>query len=205
MLSYPKSKQTKKPKRKTPKTKSICVECGEIWRGSQPEHEMSCEAWKVITFRKNKTDKQMYEAALDFICREITKWRDGVVCVINDGYCNDESHWGHVIPQGRSAYLVYELSNSFRQCAKHNELHRGVQYPYLNWYERKWGKLSLIMLEKERQERKGGRNAGELRDTLRFYVDMWKMRNLARTTEEKVSMGYYGGIIKEAWIKEGRI
>lgn len=182
------------------------MECGEIWRGRDEYHDPDCrQSIKVITFRKNKTNKQMYEAALDHICRLLTQWRDGVTCVINDGYCNSESHWGHVVPQGRSAYLVYELSNSFRQCAKHNELHRGVQHPYLDWYRRTWGNKALQMLEDARIEHKGGRNEQELFDLLLDYVKLWDYRYFVQGTEDMVSKGYYGEIIKKAWIQEGRI
>ncbi len=202
----PAPKPTKKPKPKTPKGKSICVECGEIWRGKNEVHEPGCRnSIRAISFRNNKTDKQMYEAALDHMCRLITTWRDGCTCVINDSYCNDVSNWGHVVPQGRNAYLIYELSNSFRQCAKHNELHRGVQYPYLEWYRRTWGNLAEKMLEEARVQHKGGRNAQELFELLLEYVKLWSYRYFANTIEEKVKNGYYGDIIREAWIKEGRI
>jgi hypothetical protein len=196
-----------KAKKKTPKTKSVCVECGEIWRGKEVVHDTDClKALPVITFRKNKTDKQMYEAALDHICRIITEWRDGgVMCVIHDYNCGRISQWGHVVPQGANAYLVYELSNSFRQSDTCNLLHRSVQYPYLNWYKRTFGSLAADMLDDARKEHKNGRNAQELFDLLIRYVEMYFNRHSYHNMDEKVAAGYYGEIIKEAWVKEGRI
>ncbi len=201
----PKPKPERKPKGKP--TKSICVECGTIWRGKDEEHEPDCRnGIKVITFRKNKTEKQMYEAALDHMCGLITTWRDEeVMCVIHDYKCGRYGTWGHVIPQGANAWLVYELSNSARQSDTCNLLHRSVQDPYYRWYKDKFGTRAFDMLIEAWKTNKNGRNAHELFELLLEYVELWNYRHFAVTMELKVSKGYYGSIIREAWIKEGRI
>lgn len=197
-----------KSKRKAkPKSKSICVECGEIWRGPEPMHMPTCtQSLRVIRFKKvNKTDKQMYEAALDDICRLLTAWRDGVMCVIHGNGCGEISQWGHVIPQGANSYLIYELSNSFRQSDKCNLTHRMVQAPYYDWYKATWGLRAYNMLKEAWQTQKGGRK--DLPQLLMQYVDLYMNRHRYSVTnrEELVTAGYYGEIIKEAWIKDGRI
>lgn len=201
----PKPKPEKKPKKT--RTKSICVECGTIWRGNDEVHEPGCRnKIKVITFRKNKTEKQMYEAALDHICGILTNWRDGgVMCVIHDYDCGQYRNWGHVIPQGANAWLIYELSNSFSQSNTCNLLHRSVQDPYYRWYKETFGITAYNMLIDAWKTKKSGRNAHELFELLIEYVRLWNYRFYAETIADKVATGYYGKIIKEAWIKDGKI
>jgi len=208
MVAKPKPTKKDRPKKAKP-TKGICPQCAFIFRGT-PEHYSHCQREaKPIVFRKNKTDKQMYEAALDYYCREITTWRDGCMCVIHEGReCGRVSQWGHVFPQGSSAFLVYELSNSFRQSDTCNLLHRSVQAPYYDWYKETFGGLAYKMLVNSWQSNVGhGLNAEELRDKLIEYGDLYELRHsfTNATLEDKVEAGFYGSIIREAWIKEGRI
>lgn len=198
----------RKSKRKTkPKSKSICVECGEIWRGPEPMHMPTCtKSLRVIRFNKvNKTDKQMYEAALDEICRLLTAWRDGVMCVIHGFGCGNTPQWGHVVPQGANSYLVYELGNGFQQSDTCNLIHRMVQAPYYDWYRNTWGARAYKMLIEAWQTQKGGRK--DLASLLLRYVDLYMNRHKYSITNkaELVRDGYYGEIIQEAWRKDGRI
>lgn len=197
----------RKSKRKTkPKSKSICVECGEIWRGAEPMHMPTCtESIKVIRFNKNKTDKQMYEAALDHICKLLTAWRDGVMCVIHGFGCGNTPQWGHVIPQNSNAYLIYDLGNAFCQSDTCNLIHRMVQAPYYDWYKATWGLRAYNMLIDTWRNEKGGRK--DLPQLLLHYVDLYMNRYQYSITNkaELVNAGYYGDIIREAWVKDGRI
>jgi len=160
--------------------------------------------------RKVKTNRQKLILEISNLCREITIWRDGCTCVlsgVDGGRCNDVSQWGHVIPQGASGYLKHNLSNSFRQCGSHNKLHTNNQLIYLNWYRHKFGNLAFDMLTEASKK-----------TYHKFIVpDLWTMRDeLKRLIESEYLMngtdlaglvfeGYYGSIIREAWIKEGRI
>jgi len=207
-LSKPKPTKKDRPKKAKP-TKGICPQCAYIFRGT-PEHYPHCQKEiPVIVFRKNKTDRQMYKEALDSLCRLITTWRDGCTCVLSEvdgGKCSNVSQWGHVIPQGGSAYLVYELSNSFRQCSSHNKIHDDVNpLIYPDWYANKWGSRALKML-KDAQRHEDYETA-ELRDMVITYSDLYDMRFSfsSSTLADKVEAGFYGSIIREAWIKEGRI
>ncbi len=201
-----------KAKKKTPKVKGICPECAFIFRGT-PDHYPFCgRQLPVIVFRKNKTDRQLYKEALDSLCRLITTWRDGCTCVLADvdgGKCSNQSQWGHVIPQGGSAYLVYELSNSFRQCSSHNKIHDDVNpLIYPSWYKSRFGGLALEMLKQAQiDNRNKDYDTEDLRNMVIAYFDLYDMRFSfsSSTTQDKVIAGYYGSIIYEAWIKEGKI
>ena len=213
-LPHPKPKPTKGMRlkaKKKPKTKGICPQCAFIFRGT-PEHYPHCsKEIPVIVFRKNKTDRQLYKEALDSLCRLTTIWRDGCKCVLSSSggvQCGHQSHWGHVIPQGRSAFLVYELSNSFRQCDNHNNLHRFVQATYYDWYQARWGRLAYKTLVETWEANKGiDYSTAELKDMVIAYSDLYDMRHSfsSSTLEDRVQAGFYGSIIREAWIKEGKI
>lgn len=160
--------------------------------------------------KKQKTNRQKLIAEISDLCRKLTIWRDGCTCVlsgVDGGRCNDVSQWGHVIPQGASGFLKHSLSNSFRQCGSHNKLHVTNQIVYLNWYTRTFGKRAFDLLTEASKV-----------TYHKFYInDLWEMRdnlNLLwdnRTTltganmTELVYAGYYGDIIREAWVKDGKI
>ncbi len=209
----PAPKPVRKPKGKKFKGKTICIQCGFIVRGSKGEHFPHCpQEFGTITVRTGKTDKQMREMACDELCRRIVEWRDGCICVLSgiDGAkCSQVPNWGHVIPQGGSAYLVYELSNSFRQCSAHNIIHAQINpLLYGKWYREKWGKTAYDMLEAAQRENTGKHlNAEDLHNTLVELSDLYDLRWTfsVATLEDKVEAGFYGHIIREAWIKEGRI
>ena len=208
----PKPKPTRESRKLKPKRMtSVCVECGSWWRGgaSEETHKLDCtKSLPVIVKRERKTERQMVCEALDDICRKITTWRDGVMCVIHGNGCGQQSQWGHVIPQNASSFLVYNLSNSFRQSDTCNLLHRSVQLPYYSWYEGKFGRLALKMLKEAwLNQPKGGLSTVELWELLERYVVMYQSRNqyAVHDLQELVQAGYYGDIIREAWVKEGRI
>ena len=194
-----------------PKVTSICVSCGSMWRGGKAyeEHDPECtREHPVIVKNANKTERQMFSEALDYVCRELTKWRDGIRCVIHGDACGRYSEWGHVIPQGSCSYLVYELSNSFRQSDTCNQIHRFVQAPYYDWYKAKFGQTAYKMLvEAWRNAPKGGQSTQELIELLPRLVDLYDRRYAMNgaTIEQLVEARYYGDIIREAWVKEGRI
>ncbi len=154
----------------------------------------------------------MYEAACDLLCKMVIEWRDGVTCVLADvdgSACSIIPNWGHVIPQGGSAFLVYELSNSFRQCSAHNLIHDKVNPEiYLGWYGQKWGKLARTMLKDSQIEhRNQGFGVSDLKDKLGDLNVLYDLRFSfsGSSIEQLVEAGYYGEIIQGAWVKEGKI
>lgn len=206
----PAPKPTRPPKGKKRYKIGVCPQCGYIWK-TTPEHFLHCQKeLDQIAFivPPKKTKKQMYEAACDQLCRLITEWRDGCKCVINNKDCGRVSQWGHIIPQNYSAILVYELSNSARQCDSHNIMHRHIQEPYYNWLKGTFGATAYRMLFEAWEENRGKHyNERELFDKLVELSDLYDMRHSfgSATIEEKVEAGFYGDIIREAWIKDGRI
>lgn len=212
MVAKPKPTKATRKKSSKPKTKGICPQCAFIFRG-KPEHYPHCgQELAPIVFRVNKTDRQLYQEALDQLCRLITTWRDGCTCVLSsvDGAkCSAQSQWGHVIPQGGSAMLVYELSNSFRQCSAHNKIHDKVNpMIYFDWYSETFGHRALKMLKNAQIQFRGvGHSEADLRNMVIAYFDLYDMRFSfsTATTQDKVEAGYYGQVIREAWIKEGKI
>ena len=160
--------------------------------------------------KKVKTNRQKLILEISDLCRKLTTWRDGCICVlceVDGGRCNDVSQWGHVIPQGASGYLKHNLSNSFRQCGSHNKIHTNNQAIYLNWYRRKFGNLAFEMLteaSKKTYHKFTVPDLWQMRDELKKLVDNTYL--MAGTDiAGLVFEGYYGSIIREAWIKEGRI
>ena len=210
MPAKPKPTKQKRLKKKKAIT-SICVQCGYLWHGGAEfeEHDPECtRELPVIVKNSRKTERQMVSEALDHVCRELTKWRDGVRCVIHGDACGRYSEWGHVIPQGSCSYLVYELSNSFRQSEACNLKHRFVQLDYFDWYRHKWGNTAMQMLKDAwHNAPKGGLSTQELVELLAHHVELYDSRHIytIATLEEKVAAGFYGDIIYNAWAKDGRI
>jgi len=210
----PKPKPTRlmKGKRKTvKKITSMCADCGSWWRGGKEFeiHDPECtRELPVIVKNARKTERQMICEALDYVFRELTKWRDGIRCVIHGDMCGTRSEWGHVIPQGSCSYLVYEPSNSFRQSDTCNQIHRFVQAPYYDWYKAKFGQTAYKMLiEAWKNAPKGGNSTQELIEMLPKYVELYKNRFAMNgaTLEQLVEAGFYGEIIQDAWKYDGRI
>ena len=164
--------------------------------------------------RPPKTNRKKLTDRLDDLCRELTKWRDGVLCVevdIDCGHCYGVSQWGHVIPQANSAWLKHDPGNSFRQCSGHNGLHSRKQNDsiYYIWFASKFGPAALLALRNVAKEHanKKRRTIPELQEQLaelqRLYDD--RHSHGTDTLEELVKAGYYGDIVKTCWVEEGKI
>lgn len=203
----------KSAKRKKGHWHGICPMCGEISHSKQEiKHDFYCTGEiPLIAVKKNQTDRQLLCMALDELCRRITTWRDGCNCVLGEtdgGRCSNDSTWGHVIPQGSNSYLIYNLSNSFRQCSTHNGIHRFVQLTYHLWYQMKFGKLALAILEKEKNDHpRSNFSVADYREILVELSMMYQNRYAysTATMTEKVAAGFYGSVIRDAWIKEGKV
>ena len=160
--------------------------------------------------RKQKTNRQKLVSQISNLCRKITKWRDGCICVLSEvdgSRCNEVSQWGHVVAQGASGFLKHSLSNSFRQCGSHNTIHNHNSLIYNNWYRHKFGNRAIDMLEKASYityYKFTIPELWEMRDNLQsLYEKRFEMNGA--TLEKLIEAGYYGEIIQEAWRKDGRI
>lgn len=191
------------------KKTGICPQCGFIWKEQETHYQHCQREMKSLTFLKPKSKRQLYNEAMDHLCRLIVEWRDGCTCVIADSKCSNIPNWGHVIPQGGCATLVHNLSNSFRQCSSHNKIHDKINpLIYSEWYRSRWGSLALEMLKQAQVDNPiDTRTEMDLWNTLIELSDLYDMRYgfSVSSIEEKVEAGFYGPIIREAWINEGRI
>ena len=209
---HPKPKPGRAKKAKS-HMRGVCLQCGFIW-DTTPEHFPYCpKELGDIRFRSKpyKTKTQIYKMALDQICRNLVEWRDGVTCVlaeVDGSKCSNVPNWGHVIPQGGSTFLVYEPSNWFRQCSAHNKIHDKVNpLIYTEWYRHKWGNTALEMLKQAQIDNRAvDWNDRDYFDWLIELSELYDMRHAfgSATIEQKVTAGFYGTIIREAWIKDGR-
>lgn len=202
-------KPTRPPKAKKSKKNGICPQCGFIWKLEEAHYPHCQRDMKCLVFLKTKTRRWLYNEAMDALCRLIVEWRDGCTCVIADSKCSNVPNWGHVIPQNGCAVLVHNLSNSFRQCSSHNKIHDKINpLIYTEWYRHQFGNLALEMLKLAQMDNPiDTRTDDELFSQLVDLSDLYDMRFgfSVSTIEEKVEAGFYGYIIREAWIKDGRI
>jgi len=212
MKSKPKPTRADRPKKNRNHVHGICPNCGVITHGTSPFHNGNClREVEYITVRKNQTERQLLNMALDKMCRELTFWRDGVACVLRNtdgGQCNQVIQWGHVIPQGSSAYLVHNYSNAFCQCGTHNFLHdKKAPMIYLDWYRETFGLTAYKMLKAAGLAKFEGFGIVDLYEKLadvnNLYSQRYQFGNENMAT--KIFAGYYGNIIREAWIKDGKI
>ena len=121
--------------------------------------------------------------------------------------CREGVQWGHVVPQGKSPKLVYDLGNVFPQCPNHNLMHYRKDPMYNNWYTVQWGETAfndLCMFLRENTGKKY--SLVDLEEMICKYEKMLEEKNYVNhNTKELVSKGYYGEIIRNAWMKDGKI
>jgi hypothetical protein len=207
----PAPKPGKKSKSKKKTRRGICFECGYLWETS-PEHYDFCSGDDNLTTYtiKKRADVETFlvKEALDYLMRELVAWRDGVTCVTPTGRCSNVPQWGHVIPQGANSYLVYNLSNSFRQCSNHNFEHSRDNQLYYDWYRQAWGHTAWRMLNEVKEANRI--NTLTLWSYLNLRQELWDLydsryKYSVHNREVLVEAGFFGPIIKEAWVKDGRI
>ena len=175
----------------------------------KPVRERKPRKAKVIPRRKQ------LEQQLEAIVKLIVFWRDGCQCVeheIDGGRCGGKLNWGHFIPRSRSKYLKYDLA-TFVQCDSHNLIHdsrkTGGGDPIFGLsFVQTFGVAALEALSKAQREHIDGKvqTILELEELLTHYDDLYQCQYFVNTDiPSRIAAGYYGEIIKNAWIKEGRI
>src|SRR5689334_15222180 len=69
----------------------------------------------------SKPRRKVLEAQLKDLCIMLITWRDGQECVMKGrGKCGNGLMWNHLVAQGKSPWLVYELGNIHLGCGVHN-------------------------------------------------------------------------------------
>ena len=165
--------------------------------------------------KASKPLRKVLEAQLEAIVKLIVFWRDGSQCVegeIDGGRCGNVMQWGHFVPRSRSKFLKYDLA-TFVQCNNHNLIHdsrkTGGGDPVFGlWFVKKFGVTALEMLHQTQRENSDGSNRTipELEEMLAHYEKLYQNRfYVSLDTHSLIAAGYYGDIIREAWVKEGRI
>jgi len=196
---------------KKSKMRGICPRCGQI--GPKPlQHLPDCPQDFPITYHtKNKTPRQRLQEALEVMCKAVVFWRDGDrTCVISDmdgGRCGGGRQWGHVLARTSSAWLKYDLGNTFAQCATHNRIHPDDPI-YYDWWRAKFGRRAWERLNQTmRAFQNCDHTLSELEDMLDNLNTLYDERFYHGTDSltELVRAGYYGEVVKVAWIEEGRI
>jgi len=170
---------------------------------------------KPVRERKHKAKvmprrKQLAQQIEDIV-RLIVFWRDGSECIEKelDGVrCGGCLQWGHYIPRQQSRWLKYDLGNSFPQCRNHNNLHdKGAQTMGV-WFGATFGTPAALAMEAERDahRNKPQKTIPELEEMLTHYDDLYQRRYFVDTDiPSRIAAGYYGDVIKNTWIKEGRL
>jgi len=160
--------------------------------------------------KTRKPPRKALMRKLDAICRQIVAWRNET-CVEADMdgcHCGGVLQWGHVIPQGQSSWLKHDLSNSARQCAYHNLRHKYGDPIYFIWYAARFGTKSLIALREVSAAQAGKkRTIPELEEQLAALTRLYEERfsHGTDTLAELVEAGYYGEVVRDVWVKEGRV
>lgn len=161
------------------------------------------------TRRTAKSRRKILEGQLEAIIKEIVFWRDGQQCVekeIDGARCGNGLQWGHYVPRKQSAWLKYSLV-TFCQCGSHNYLHDKGAQTMATWFAMTFGTLAMQRIEEDVREHRGkDRTIAELEDMLQDYDTMFDTRYyVGLDLCSLVEAGFYGQVIRQAWIDEGRI
>jgi len=151
--------------------------------------------------RKATPRRKVLEGQLEAIVKMIVFWRDSQMCVqqATDGArCGNGLTWGHYIAQKQSAWLRYDLGNSFCQCGNHNLLDFHGDKSYATWYTATFGQVAAEAMQAEARAHSGKpqRTIQELEMMLAQYDTLYQDRFFA--PEEiggRVAAGYYGTVI----------
>lgn len=167
---------------------------------------------KTTTKASRKPRRKVLEAQLEEMVKLIVHWRDGSLCVLRDidgGRCGGKVNWGHFIPRSRSKYLKYDLA-TFIQCDSHNLIHdsrkTGGGDPIFGlWFSETFGLPALrAMSEIQRSHTgtEGKHSIPELEAMLDHYDQLYQNRYTVNLdTDSLVEAGYYGEVVKAAYIK----
>lgn len=162
---------------------------------------------------KVKSRRKILEQQLEAMVKQIIFWRDGQECVqhgLDGARCGNGLMWGHYVAQKQSHWLKYDLGNVFVQCGNHNLLDHNGDKSYSVWFANTFGQEAANATVMCGIEHRGiKRTIAELEEMLAHYDHLFENRFYAdengNLLNELVKAGYYGYIIKAAWIKDGKL
>jgi hypothetical protein len=168
---------------------------------------------KTSVKRRNKSQnrRKILEKQIEEMVKLIVCWRDGATCVMNGfGGCGNGLMWNHFIAQGQSHWLKFDLGNVHWGCGNHNLLDYRGSKVFAIWFSETFGHQAMFAMEIERQSHTGAngkRSIPELEAMLERYDELYQNRYMHGSDDlhEEVKGGYYGDVIRTAWIKEGRL
>jgi len=171
----------------------------------KPEKKPKRKGRKVSSAERRKILCKQLEGMV----KAIIFWRDGQECVQKlDSGCGNGLMWGHYIAQGQSAWLRYDLGNVFVQCGNHNLRDYNGDKSYATWFNETFGTKAAKYMDLQKFAHSGGkqRTVQELEEMLTRYDALYQNRFYVEfNIKELIREGYYGEIIKEAWLMKGRL
>ncbi len=155
--------------------------------------------------------RKILEKQIEDMVKMIISWRDGQVCVMGemDGVrCGNGLMWNHFIAQGQSNWMRLDLGNVFWGCGSHNGLDKWGD-PILGiWVQETFGAKAVLALREEAKRHANGkkRTEYELEEMLAGYDQLYQNRYTADLDLASLVVGgFYGQVIKKAWLDENRI
>lgn len=147
--------------------------------------------------------RKILEKQVEGIVKMIIAWRDAQQCVMRGrGTCGGGLMWNHLVAQGKSPWLRYDLSNVFWGCGSHNmeDHHGSTVFPA--WFISTFGSAAFEALDTERQTHIGQKpGVVELTEILAHYDNLYQNRfYVSADIPSLVAAGYYGQIVKGALI-----
>jgi hypothetical protein len=147
-----------------------------------------------IAQRRKNAGKQ-----LEALVKMIIAWRDGQECVMKGrGKCGNGMMWNHLIAQGKSPWLRYDLGNVHWGCGVHNFEDKYGSSVFPAWFISVFGAASFDALDFDRETHVGKlHSVDELEDMVKHYEDLYQNRYTVNLdTASLVKAGYYGNIVK---------
>jgi hypothetical protein len=156
-----------------------------------------------------KPRRKILEKQVEAMVKQIIAWRDGQVCVmgsIDGARCQNGLMWNHLIAQGQSSWLKFDLGNVFWGCGNHNLLDKLGDKVLAEWFVNTFGAKCLTALRVEATKAKNEkrtRKTFELEEMLAHYDELYQDRYFVEMdTQSLIRAGYYGEVIREALGKD---
>jgi hypothetical protein len=159
--------------------------------------------------KPSKSKRKILEVQLEALSKLIVHWRDGAMCVerhIDGTRCGGGIQWGHYIPRNESAWLKFDLGNTYSQCRDHNGLHKHGSQTMGVWFVKEFGQHVADAMQAERSaHRNQDRKTWELEEMLARFEQLYQDRFYAPLDDLQamIAAGYYGEVVKDAVFKDG--
>lgn len=158
---------------------------------------------------KLPTRYEILEQQVEDTIKLIICWRDSQECVMKDidgGRCGNGLMWNHYIAQKQSHWMKYDLGNAYWGCGNHNLLDKNGDPTLKIWVQKTFGTSVVLALQAEARAHSGNklqRTEQDLEALRAHYDQLYQDRFFVGTDiPSRIKAGYYGKIIKGAWVAE---